>query len=164
MPISQEVGKRRKLNDASTAKSRTGYLIKYADCMLTWKSKMQTIIALSSTEAEYVSLSQSMREAIPIMGLLDELRELSLILPISDTNARCKAFEDNLGAIELARLPKMRPRTKHINIAYHHFRSFITDGSIKVLPISTKDQVADLLTKPLPQNQFLKLRKLLLNY
>ena len=111
-----------------------------------------------------MSLSQSMRDAIPIMGLLDELTELKLTPPASDTNVKCKAFEDNLGAIELARLPKMRPRTKHINIAYHHFRSFITNGTVKVLPISTKEQVADLLTKPLPQNQFLKLRKLLLNY
>ena len=111
-----------------------------------------------------MSLSQSMRDAIPIMGLLDELTELKLIPPASDTNVKCKAFEDNLGAIELARLPKMRPRTKHINIAYHHFRSFITNGTVKVMPISTKEQVADILTKPLPQNQFLKLRKLLLNY
>ena len=125
---------------------------------------MQTIIALSSTEAEYVSLSQSMREAIPIMGLLDELREMGIIPPLAKTNVKCKAFEDNLGAIELAKLPKMRPRTKHINIAYHHFRSFVANKSVTVLPISTKEQVADLLTKPLPQNQFLKLRKLLLNY
>ena len=151
-------------DDPDTAKSRSGYAIKYAECLLTWKSKLQTIIALSSTEAEYVSLSQSMREAIPIMGLLEELQSMNVIPKKVGTKVKCKAFEDNSGAIELARLPKMRPRTKHINISYHHFRSFITDGSISVEPISTHDQVADLLTKPLPQNQFLKLRKRLLGY
>ena len=144
--------------EANTAKSRTGYLIQYAGGMLTWKSKMQTIIALSSTEAEYVVLSQSMREAIPIIGLLDELRDWKMVPEPTKTSIKCKAFEDNLGAIELAKLPKMRPRTKHINISYHHFRSFITNGSVSVVPISTKEQVADLLTKPFPQNRFLKLR------
>lgn len=73
-------------NDASTAKSRTRYLIQYAGCLITWKSKMQTIIALSSTEAEYVSLSQSMRKAIPIMGLIDELREREVIEPTPKTS------------------------------------------------------------------------------
>lgn len=125
---------------------------------------MQTIITLSSTEAEYVSLSQSMREAIPIIGLLDEMRSMNLIPKLDKTSAKYKAFEDNLGAIELAKLPKMTPRTKHINITYHHFRSFVTNCSVTLLPISTKGQVADLLTKLLPQNQFLKLRKLQLNY
>ena len=67
-------------------------------------------------------------------------------------------------SIKLAQLPKMRPRTKHINIVYHHFPFFITDGVVSVEPISTNDQVADLLTKPLPQEKFLKLRKLILNF
>ena len=69
----------------------------------------------------------------------------------------CKAFEDNRGTLELAMVPKMRPRTKHINIKYHHFREHVRLGKITVLPIDTKDQVADLLTKPLIQNLFLKL-------
>ena len=96
--------------DPTTTKSRTGFIIKYTDCILTWRSKLQTTIALSSTEAEYVSLSQAMREAIPIMGLLDELADKKIIPNEDKTKVQCKVFEDNLGAIELARLPKMRPR------------------------------------------------------
>ena len=61
----------------------------------------------------------------------------------------CKAFEDNSGALELARAPKMRPRTKFIATKYHHFRSFVSRGLIQILPIDTLDQLADLYTKPL---------------
>ena len=93
------------------------------------------------------------------MGLLEEMTTQGVILTSETTRVKCKAFEDTVGAIELARLPKMKPRIKHINIAYHHFRGFVKDGKISIEPISAKDQVADLLTKPLPQNQFLKLRK-----
>jgi hypothetical protein len=60
----------------------------------------------------------------------------------------CKAFEDNSGALKLARLPKLRPRTKHINIKYHHFCEHVQLGLIKVYPIGMNDQIADIFTKP----------------
>ena len=68
----------------------------------------------------------------------------------------CKAFEDNLGAYELARVPKMRPRTKHINQKYHHFRSYLADKKIQVFQIPTEEQLADVFTKPLPYDLFQK--------
>ena len=77
---------------------------------------------------------------------------------------RCTAFEDNTGAIELAKAPKLRPRTKHINIKYHHFRDAVDRGEIKILKIDTKDQLADLGTKPLTAKPFKKLRKRLLGW
>ena len=61
--------------DASTAKSRSGYVLTYGDCPIFWASKLQTQIALSSCEAEYISLSQSLRDAIPVMRLLQELKD-----------------------------------------------------------------------------------------
>jgi hypothetical protein len=83
----------------------------------------------------------------------------------SQPKVYCKAFKDNTGALKLARLPKMRPQTKHVNIKYHHFREYIHFGLIKVLPISTTEQIADIFTtKPLAQNAFLHLRKALLHY
>ncbi len=65
-----------------------------------------------------------------------------------------KAFEDNSGALELARLPKMRSRTKHIAVCYHHFREHVHAGKIKVYTIDTKDQPADIATKALAQDLF----------
>jgi hypothetical protein len=108
-------------NDATTAKSRTGYVLLYAGCPLIWASKLQTEVALSSTEAEYIALSQAMREVIPLMNLMKEAQEQELPINIFQAHIHCKIFENNSGALEMARAPRMRPRTKHINIKYHHF-------------------------------------------
>jgi hypothetical protein len=151
-------------DDPSTAKSRSGYVIQYAGCPVAWASKLQTIIALSSCEAEYVSLSESLRDTIPLMELVKEIKKSGFKVISTTATVYCKAFEDNSGALELARLPKMRPRTKHINIKYHHFREYVRLGIIKIFPISTENQLADIFTKPLPQNLFLRLRKELLHY
>jgi hypothetical protein len=65
-----------------------------------------------------------------------------------------KVFEDITGALELARLAKLHPRTKHINVCYHHFRERVQKGLIKIFPINTKNQIADAPTKALAQNDF----------
>jgi hypothetical protein len=141
--------------DASTAKSRTGFVITLADCPIYWTSKLQTQIALSTTEAEYVSLSQALRDLIPLMNLLEEIKDRGLPIIADTPKIHCKAFEDNSGALELARMPKLRPRTKHINNIYHHFRQYVRDGSISIYPIDTEEQLGDLFTKPLPQKESL---------
>ena len=151
-------------NDASTAKSRTGYLIMFAKCQVTWTSKLQTQIALSTTEAEYMALSQSLRDGIPLMQLVQELVQKKIMILPQNTQVYCKCFEDNSGALELASNPKLRPRTKHINIIYHHFREYVRKGLVKVHPITTDEQIADLFTKPLSQNMFVKLRKKVMNW
>jgi hypothetical protein len=145
--------------DPSTAKSRSGYVIMYAGCPVVWSSKLQTSIALSSCEAEYISLSQALRDTIPLMELIKELKHFKFNVFTSEPIIHCKAFEDNSGALEIARLPKMRPRTKHMNIIYHHFRDYVRKGLIHIFPIKSCDQIADIFTKPLPQNIFLKHRK-----
>ena len=61
--------------EVDTARSRSGYVIKYAGCPLMWASRLQTEIALSTTESEYISLSTALRGVIPIMNLIGELRE-----------------------------------------------------------------------------------------
>jgi hypothetical protein len=110
--------------------------------------------ALSTTEAEYIAMSQALRDVIPVMNLLQEMRERAFQVICNEPYVYCKVFEDNSGAQELDRLPKLRPRTKHINVCYHHFREHVHKGLIKIFPIDTKDQVADVLTKPLAQNDF----------
>ena len=72
---------------------------------------------------------------------------------------KCKVFEDNTGALALATVPKMRPRTKHININYHHFRGAVKEGKVKIEAVKSTEQRADILTKPLAQNLFNKFRK-----
>ncbi len=111
-------------------------------------------VAMSTTEAEYIAMSQALREVIPIMGLLQEMREQDFKVLCTEPYVYCKVFEDNLGALKLVGLPKLCPRTKHINICYHHFCEHVQRGLIKIVPIDTKDQVANALTKPLAQNMF----------
>lgn len=144
--------------DPDTARSRFGYIITYAGCPIIWKSQLMTEIALSSTEAEYTGLSYALREAIPVMNLLREMKTNGV--PIRDwkPSVKCKVFEDNSGALEMANVHKYRPRTKHLNCRLHHFRSYITAGLIKVLPIDTTLQLADYLTKPVNEETLKALR------
>jgi Reverse transcriptase (RNA-dependent DNA polymerase) len=142
-----------------TSKSRTGYIVTYADCPIIWASQLQTEIALSTTEAEYIALSTSLRQTIPLIRLVEELQS-RLNLPMDTVpTVYCTVFEDNSGAVELAKVPKMRPRTKHINTKYHHFRQHVFEGKIKIVQVSTKEQLADILTKNLPLDLFLKFRE-----
>ena len=145
--------------DVSTAKSRSGYVVSLQGCPLIWHSKLQTQVALSTTEAEYIALSQSLRDTIPIMNLMQELHDRGFTGASPIPTIHCKAFEDNSGALELAKTPKMRPRTKHINLVYHHFRSFVREGKVTVHHVGTKEQNADTLTKSLDQNLFVRHRK-----
>jgi hypothetical protein len=135
----------------STAKSRSGYVIKYAGCPIVWASKMQTEVALSTTEAEYIALSTALRECIPLMRLLEELQAAGFDVAVTKPQVKCRVFEDNSGAIELATVHKTRPRTKHLNVKYHHFRHHVDSGAIEVVSIKSEEQQADLLTKPLSE-------------
>jgi hypothetical protein len=140
--------------DPGTAKSRSGWIIFYLGCPISWASKLQSQVMLSTTEVEYIAMSQALCDVIPVMNLLQEMREQDFKVICTEAYAYCKVFEDNSGALELARLPKLCPRTKHINVCYHHFLEHVCKGLIKILPIDTKDQVNDALTKTLAQNDF----------
>ena len=118
-----------------------------------WRSYLQY-----STMAEYIALYSALRDVIPSMELMDELRGRGYELICTEPIVYCKAFEDNSGAMEIAHLPKMRPRTKVINVIYHHFHEYVRLGLIKIYPISNDDQVAEIFTKPLNQNPFVKQR------
>jgi hypothetical protein len=145
--------------DPSTAKSWSGWIIFYAGCPISWASKLQSQVALSTTEAEYIAMSQALRNVIPIMNLIQEMREQDFQVICTEPYVCCKVFEDYSGALGLARLSKLRPRTKHINVCYHHFCEHVRKGLIKIFPIDTKKQIADVLTKPLAQNNFQRHRR-----
>ena len=145
--------------DPMTSKSRSGWLVRFAGAPITWASKMQTITAMSTTEAEYIALSTSLREVIPMMGMLQEAREHGLKMDYLPPKVHCTVFEDNSGALELARLPKIRPRTKHINQSYHHFWEHVECQDVSIQATPTEHQLADILTKPLPEPSFTRHRK-----
>jgi len=92
---------------------------------LLWVSNLQTEVALSTVEAEYIALSQSMRDLLPTQQLLQELQQIFQTPKSKSPTATSTIFEDNAGALQLARCPKMRPRTKHIAVKYHHFRDHV---------------------------------------
>ena len=112
----------------------------------------------STTESEYISLSQALREVIPMMRLLTKLHAVGFAFHTEIPKMHCKVFEDNSGALTMARTPKMRPRTKHLNIKYHHFREAVHNGLISIHGISTENQWADIFTKPLGDTLFLRFR------
>ena len=149
--------------DESSVMSRTGYVINYANCPVVWASKLQTEIALSTTESEYIAFSQSLRDVIPLLGLLGELRD---VVPNDPRTPKMhfKVFEDNRGCIDLVRTPRMRPRTKHIALKYHHFRKHVADGTISVEYFETGRQVTEIFTKALSDVQFGILRMLLMGW
>ena len=136
-------------DDPSTARSRHGYIITYAGCPITWKSQLQNEIALSTCESEFTGMSYALREAIPIMELLKEMKRLGFNVNMTSPQVHCKVFEDNSGALEIARIPKAHPRTKHLNVKLHHFRGYVDRGEITIHKIATELQTADYLTKPL---------------
>jgi hypothetical protein len=96
----------------------------YALLTAQYYAKLQTEIALSTTEAEYIALSQALRELIPMQSLLKEISEMTKF-ELGDTVAHCTIFEDNQGCVDLINSPKTNPRTQHISIKYHHFREHV---------------------------------------
>ncbi len=95
------------------------------------------------------------RLQLPIMELLKEIRDYGFAHEYIPAKVYCKAFEDNLAALEMATVHIMRPRTKHINNIYHHFREHVRDSSISIHAISTTGQFADIFTKPLDPKTFI---------
>ena len=151
-------------DDRDTACSRHGYIIRYMGCPIIWKSQLQTEIALSSTESEYTGLSYALRDAIPIMELLKEMKAKGFEVTEENTKVHCRVFEDNMGALKMVKTHKFRPRTKHINVKLHHFRDYVDSGEITIEKIASEDQLADYLTKPLDVKLLQKLRKLVMGW
>jgi hypothetical protein len=151
-------------DDKDTARSRHGYLIYYAGCPILWKSQLQSEFALSRTESEITGLSYSLRDAIPIMNLLGEMKTMGLPVGTSKATVHCRVFEDNSGAVEIAKVPKYRPRTKHLNNRLRHFRSYVGIRQISIHKIDTLNQPAGLLTKPLGTDAIGKFRKMTMEW
>jgi hypothetical protein len=151
-------------SDRDTARSRHGYIVNYAGCPLLWKLQLQTEIALSSTESEYTGMSYALRDTIPIMHLLKEMKHRGFPIHTPKARVHCHVFEDNIGALEMARIHKYRPRTKHLNVRLHQFRAYVERKEISIHPINTNDQPADFLTKALNEETLARHRLTVLGW
>jgi hypothetical protein len=149
--------------DPVCVKSCTGYVMTLGGCPIQWNSKLQTEIALSTTESEYIALSQAMRELIPLRRLLLEVATaMKLTSGIKGAVIKSTVFEDNNGAITTATAVKMTPWTKHIAAKYHFFKSHINErNGISLAKIDTNLQKADIFTKGLSPQKLVEICKLL---
>lgn len=119
-------------------KSTTGYVYTLGDTAVSWVSQLQKIVALSTTEAEYVAITEASKEMVWLQNFLEELGKKQ-----EDNILYC----DNQSAIHLAKNPSFHSRTKHIQLRYHFIRSLLEDGILKLEKISGSQNPADMLTK-----------------
>jgi hypothetical protein len=124
--------------DVDTRKSTTGYVYTLGGTAVSWVSRLQKIVALSTTEAEYVAVTEAGKEMVWLQGFLEELgqRQKKGIL-----------HSDSQSAIFLAKNPAFHSRTKHIQLRYHFIRSLLDGGQLTLEKILGAKNPADMLTK-----------------
>ncbi|GJU72676.1 retrotransposon protein, putative, ty1-copia subclass [Tanacetum coccineum] len=127
--------------DPDKGRSITGYAFLVQRCVVSWKATLQHVVALSTTEAEYMALTEAVKEAIWLRGLLEELG-----VELNTVAVNC----DNQGAIHLSRNHVFHERTKHINVRYHFIREVLEAKTVEVLKVGTEHNAADALTKVVP--------------
>ena len=138
--------------DPTSRRSTTGYYLTLANGIFSWVSRTQKTIALSSTEAEYMALSDCSRQVVWIKQLLQEIGINLGPIPICG---------DNQGSIFMANNPITEKRSKHIDIRYHYIREVVAEKKVELFFIPGDDNPADLFTKNLGHVKFLKFRPFL---
>jgi hypothetical protein len=154
--------------------SHIGFVTTVCGCPITWCSKLQTEIALSTTESEYIALTAATRELLPLRHIVEDISMhcfVSLIPSMSQHVSSTyslppsKISEDNTACIVLATTEtRFKPRTKHISPKYHHFHDQIQNGHLQIIKVDTHSNTADIFTKPLSKLKFKTLRKLLMGW
>ena len=139
--------------DIDDSKFTSGYVFRIGNAAVSWRSKKQTNVALSTAEAEYMALSSAAQEAIGMRQLLFDLKNK----PTKPT----VLFEDNQSCICIAKNPQFHGRTKHIRIKYHFVRDQVKENNIEIKYCNTEDIVADMLTKGLNVEKFINFRNML---
>ena len=149
--------------DKADRKSTLGQVFMFAGGPVSWASKKQKSVATSTTEAEYMALSECSRQALWFKHLFEELGYptyamdandlLSLRTPDNE-QAKIELKGDNMASLKLVKNNQVCGRLKHIDVAYHFIRNLQQDGQIDVSYISTDDMIADGLTKPLGKVKF----------
>uniref|UniRef100_A0A2N9GXF4 Reverse transcriptase Ty1/copia-type domain-containing protein n=1 Tax=Fagus sylvatica TaxID=28930 RepID=A0A2N9GXF4_FAGSY len=132
--------------DPTDRRSTTGYCFLLGDSLISWRSKKQSVVARSSTEAEYRALADTTAELLWLRWLLQDLGiDCSTAVPI-----HC----DNRSAIQIAHNDVFHERTKHIEIDCHFIRHHLLQGTLQLRSVSSQDQLVDIFTKPMPPGRF----------
>ncbi|KAG9444911.1 hypothetical protein H6P81_016251 [Aristolochia fimbriata] len=126
--------------DRDNGRSTSGYVFTVGGTAVSWVSKLQKVVALSSTETEYVAATGANKEYIWLKSLMNEL---------GFDNADCRLYSDNQSVIHLAKNLAFHSRTKHIHLRYHFIRTLLEEGQLKLEKIDGKKNPADMLTKPM---------------
>jgi hypothetical protein len=127
-----------------------GYTFSLGSGAISWASRKQKVVALSSTESEYIAASEGAKDACWLHMLLR-----GLTVPVDSATT---LFCDNNSAIILANDQSLHIRAKHIDIRYHHIRDCVEKNKIRLLRVPTEDNTADTLTKALPHPAFIRHR------
>ncbi|GJW97231.1 hypothetical protein Tco_0179039 [Tanacetum coccineum] len=140
--------------DYMDRKSTSGVCTFMGCCLTSWFSKKQTALAISTTKAEYVSAGKACQQALWMKQAL-----IDYGVRLDDIPIMC----DNKGAIDLSKNPVQHSRTKHIEIRHHFLRDNVQKGNISIEKVTSEDNIADILTKPLKREPFTNLRLALVN-
>lgn len=130
--------------DLDKRRSLSGYFFLLGKNLLSWKATLQSVVALSTTEAELIALTEAVKEGIWLKGLL---QDFGLQQP------KVKIYCNNQSTIFLTKNPQFNSRTKNIVIKYHFIREQIERGEVEVMKVHTTDNATDILMKPLSQTK-----------
>lgn len=142
-------------SDKDTRRSTSGIVVIMAGGLVSWYSKLQSIVAASSMEAEYISCFYAIQEIVWIRQLLTDLG--------LQRSQPTRVFIDNKSARLLAQNPVFHQRSKHIDIKYHWIRDMVSTNVVQLIDVSTDDQRADILTKTLRSEVFWRHVRVLLD-
>jgi hypothetical protein len=136
------------IDDRRSTSGATFYL---GECLVSWLSKKQSSVSLSTAEAEYIAATTCCTQVLWMKQTLTDIQvEYDEPIPI---------YCDNTSAISISKNPVMHSKTKHIPIKYHFLREQVAEKNIRVEYVGTKEQVANIFTKPLPREAFEYLRQ-----
>jgi len=131
-------------------KSTSGATFFHGGCLVSWSSKKQSAVSLSTAEAEYIAAANCSTQVVWMNQMLEDIHiHYDAPIPI---------YYDNTSAISISKNPIMHSKTKHIPIKFHFLRDQVLNKVIKLEYIGIKDQISDMFTKPLPKMQFESLR------
>ena len=126
-------------------KSQTGYIFTLYGSAISWKSGLQSVVALSTTEAEYIALAEAVKESFWVKGFLRDFGICQKVVTV---------YCDSSSAISLTKHQVFHERSKHIDVRLHFVRDEVNKGEVKIQKVGTEDNPTDMLTKVLPVSKY----------